>query len=175
MLGEFGDDPNRYTTAKSRENHAGTPPLTVPSGKEHPVPARHVRNRRLYDAIDQWASRALTQVSAPAPSMTSTAPPETGTARHYAPWATASSASCTAAFATGPPTANTQPGPTANETPPSRLHDNWQSWDVWNRTDSIRGTWIQEPVIAELTYRFRWPSCEESAIRYVPSAERSQQ
>ena len=28
VLGEFGDDPNRYTTAKSRKNYAGTSPLT---------------------------------------------------------------------------------------------------------------------------------------------------
>ena len=31
VLGEFGDDPNRYTTAKSRKNYAGTSPLTVAS------------------------------------------------------------------------------------------------------------------------------------------------
>ena len=59
VLGEFGDDPNRYTTAKSRKNYAGTSPLTVASGKKHAVLARHVRNRRLYDAIDQWAFCAL--------------------------------------------------------------------------------------------------------------------
>src|ERR1700752_2455324 len=55
VLGEFGDDPNRYTTAKSRKNYAGTSPLTVASGKKRAVLARHVRNRRLYNAIDQWA------------------------------------------------------------------------------------------------------------------------
>ena len=60
MLGEFGDDPNRYTSAKSRRNYAGTSPLTVASGKKRAVLARHVRNRRLYDAIDQWAFCALT-------------------------------------------------------------------------------------------------------------------
>ena len=60
VLGEFGDDPNRYTTAKSRKNYAGTSPLTVASGKKHAVLARHVRNRRLYDAIDHWALCALT-------------------------------------------------------------------------------------------------------------------
>ena len=60
VLGEFGDDPNRYTDAKSRRNYAGTSPLTVASGKKRAVPARHVRNRRLYDAIDQWALCALT-------------------------------------------------------------------------------------------------------------------
>jgi len=59
VLGEFGDDPNRYTTAKSRKNYAGTSPLTVASGKKRAVVARHVRNRRLYDAIDQWAFCAL--------------------------------------------------------------------------------------------------------------------
>jgi transposase len=59
LLGEFGDDPNRYTDAKSRKNYAGTSPLTVASGKKRAVLARHVRNRRLYDAIDQWAFAAL--------------------------------------------------------------------------------------------------------------------
>lgn len=59
VLGEFGDDPNRYTDPKSRKNYAGTSPLTVASGKKHAVLARHVRNNRLYDAIDQWAFCAL--------------------------------------------------------------------------------------------------------------------
>ena len=59
VLGEFGDDPNRYTDAKCRKNYAGTSPLTVASGKKRAVLARHVRNRRLYDAIDQWAFAAL--------------------------------------------------------------------------------------------------------------------
>ena len=59
VLGEFGDDPNRYTDAKSRKNYAGTSPLTIASGKKRAVLARHVRNRRLYDAIDQWAFSAL--------------------------------------------------------------------------------------------------------------------
>ena len=58
-LGEFGDDPNRYADAKSRKNYAGTSPLTVASGRKRAVLARHVRNRRLYDAIDQWAFCAL--------------------------------------------------------------------------------------------------------------------
>ena len=59
VLGEFGDDPNRYTDPKSRKNYAGTSPLTVASGKKHAVLARHVRNRRLYDAIDRWAFCAI--------------------------------------------------------------------------------------------------------------------
>jgi transposase len=59
VLGEFGDDPDRYATAKSRKNYAGTSPLTVASGRKRAVLARHVRNRRLYDAIDHWAFCAL--------------------------------------------------------------------------------------------------------------------
>src|ERR1700759_2121718 len=59
VLGEFGDDPNRYTSPKSRKNYAGTSTLTIASGKKHAVLARHVRNRRLYDAIDAWAFCAL--------------------------------------------------------------------------------------------------------------------
>jgi transposase len=59
-LGEFGDDPNRYANSKSRRNYAGTSPLTVASGKKKAVLARHVRNRRLYDALDLAAFCSLT-------------------------------------------------------------------------------------------------------------------
>jgi transposase len=59
VLGEFGDAPDRYTTAKSRKNYAGTSPLTIASGRKRAVLARHIRNRRLYDAIDQWAFCSL--------------------------------------------------------------------------------------------------------------------
>lgn len=59
VLGEFGDAPDRYATAKSRKSYAGTSPLTVASGKKRAVLARHVRNRRLYAAIDMWAFCAL--------------------------------------------------------------------------------------------------------------------
>jgi hypothetical protein len=61
VLGEFGDDPDRYAITKSRRNYAGTSPLTVASGRQRAVLARHVRNRRLYDAIDQWAFCAITR------------------------------------------------------------------------------------------------------------------
>jgi nitroreductase len=60
-LGEFGDDPNRYANPKARKNYAGTSPRTIASGKKKAVLARHVRNRRLYDALDQTAFCALTQ------------------------------------------------------------------------------------------------------------------
>jgi transposase len=58
-LGEFGDDPDRYANPKCRKNYAGTSPRTVASGKKRAVLARHIRNRRLYDAIDHWAFCSL--------------------------------------------------------------------------------------------------------------------
>ncbi|OLT41145.1 hypothetical protein BJF86_16225 [Serinicoccus sp. CNJ-927] len=59
MLGELGDDPERFADAKSRRNYAGTSPLTKASGKKKIVLARYIRNKRLYDAIDQWAFCSL--------------------------------------------------------------------------------------------------------------------
>ena len=41
VLGEFGDDPNRYADAKSRKNYAGTSPITRASGTRRVVLARH--------------------------------------------------------------------------------------------------------------------------------------
>ena len=61
VLGEFGDDPNRYADAKSSRNYAGTSPITRASGTKRVVLARYVRNRRLYDAIDQWAFCAISR------------------------------------------------------------------------------------------------------------------
>ena len=59
VLGEFGDDPERYESAKSRRNYAGTSPLTVASGRKRTVRMRYIRNRRLSDAIQQWALCSL--------------------------------------------------------------------------------------------------------------------
>jgi len=59
VLGEFGDDPNRYADAKSRKNYAGTSPITKASGKSRVVLARYARNRRLADACYRWAFSAL--------------------------------------------------------------------------------------------------------------------
>jgi transposase len=59
VLGEFGDDPNRYQDARSRKNYAGTSPLTKASGKKKTVVARFVRNRFLADACYQWAFCAM--------------------------------------------------------------------------------------------------------------------
>ena len=59
VLGEFGDDPNRYTSAKARKNYAGTPPVTHQSGKLRLVTARTARNQRLADSCYRWAFCSL--------------------------------------------------------------------------------------------------------------------
>jgi transposase len=59
VLGEFGDEPNRYATAKSRKNYAGTSPITRASGTKRAVLARHVRNQRLADALYLWAFASI--------------------------------------------------------------------------------------------------------------------
>lgn len=59
VLGEFGDDPSRYADARARKNYAGTAPITRASGKKKVVLARYVRNRRLADALQQWAFCSL--------------------------------------------------------------------------------------------------------------------
>jgi len=63
VLGEFGDEPNRYATAKCRKNYAGTSPITRASGTKRVVLARHVRNQRLADAVYLWAFAALHRVT----------------------------------------------------------------------------------------------------------------
>jgi hypothetical protein len=60
VLAEFGDDPTRYANGRARKNYAGTSPITRASGKKTVVLARYARNRRLGDAIHQWAFCALT-------------------------------------------------------------------------------------------------------------------
>ena len=59
VLGEFGDDPDRYAHAKARKNYAGTAPITRQSGKRRTVLARFVRNRRLADPLMWWAFCSL--------------------------------------------------------------------------------------------------------------------
>lgn len=59
VLGEFGDDPNRYLDARARRNYAGTSPITRASGKHKVITARFVRNHRLADACDRWAFTSL--------------------------------------------------------------------------------------------------------------------
>jgi len=60
VLGEFGDDRTRFASPKSRKNYAGTSPITKASGRSRIVLARYARNRRLADALEQWAFCSLT-------------------------------------------------------------------------------------------------------------------
>lgn len=59
VLGEFGDDPNRYADARGRKAYAGTAPITRASGRSRVVLARVARNRRLADACERWAFSSL--------------------------------------------------------------------------------------------------------------------
>jgi transposase len=58
-LGESGDDPHRYASAKARKNCAATSPVTRQSGKKKIVMARFIRNDRLADALHGQAQSAL--------------------------------------------------------------------------------------------------------------------
>lgn len=59
VLGEFGDDPNRFTDIRGRKAYAGTAPITKASGRSLVVLARVARNRRLADALEWWAFCSL--------------------------------------------------------------------------------------------------------------------
>jgi transposase len=59
VLAEFGDDPDRYATAKARKNYAATSPITRASGKKKLVAARYIHNDRLIDALMTQAFAAL--------------------------------------------------------------------------------------------------------------------
>jgi transposase len=59
VLGEFGDDPHRYVSAKARKNYGATSPITRASGKKKIVAARFIHNDRLLDALMTWAFASL--------------------------------------------------------------------------------------------------------------------
>lgn len=59
VIGEFGDDPNRYLDAKGRRAYSGMAPITRASGTRHVVLARYARNRPLADACYLWAFSSL--------------------------------------------------------------------------------------------------------------------
>ena len=59
VLAEFGDEHDRYASAKARKNYAGTSPITRASGKKRTVAARFVHNDRLIDALMNQAFSSL--------------------------------------------------------------------------------------------------------------------
>ena len=58
QLGEFGDHPHRYASAKARKNYASTSPVTRQSGKKKIVMARFTGNDRLADALHRSRRKA---------------------------------------------------------------------------------------------------------------------
>jgi len=111
VLGEFGDDPDRYVSGKARKNYAGTSPLTRASGKKKVVAARFIRNDRLIDALMAQALSAAAR-PAPGPSTTPSAPAAPSTTLPCASSPTGSSASSTAASKPAPSTTRQPPGRT---------------------------------------------------------------
>jgi transposase len=59
ILGEFGDEPGRYSDAKAFRNYAATSPITRQSGNWRSVESRWIRNKRLADATLQAAGKAI--------------------------------------------------------------------------------------------------------------------
>jgi hypothetical protein len=131
VLAEFGDDPHRYATPKARKNYAGTAPITRASGTRRVVLARVATNERLRDALHLQAFAALSTSPRPAPPTTMpAAPTDIATTKRCAPSATASSASCTAAYATAPPTTKQPPGPATSRHRTKPPLDELEPWDV---------------------------------------------
>jgi transposase len=114
ILGEFGDDPDRYADAKSRKNYAGTSPITKASGTKKVVLARYARNRRLGDALQQWVSAHCADHQEPRPTTTSSEIARSATRPPSDSSPTASSASSTAVSRPTPPTRGA-----------TRLHSIW--------------------------------------------------
>ncbi len=116
VLGEFGDDPERYAT-EARKNYAATSPITRASGKKKVVAARFVHNDRLVDALNSQAFSAL-QASPGACAYYDqqrdrglvTVPP-------CGSWRTGSSASCPGASRTTPAMTKRPPGSHQTEKP----------------------------------------------------------
>lgn len=61
VLGELGDDPDRFSDASGLRGFAGTAPITRASGRSRVVSARRICNRRLGDACHWWAFAAITK------------------------------------------------------------------------------------------------------------------
>jgi hypothetical protein len=127
VLGEFGDDPDRYADAKARKNYAGTAPITRASGKRRTVLARFVGNRRLADPLVWWAFCSLTCSPGARACYDRHRAAGLPISRPCAPWPTDGSASCTAACATEPATTSSPPGLHPNST----LLDTYRPWDVY--------------------------------------------
>jgi transposase len=61
VLGELGDDPDRFADVRGVRSFAGTAPITRASGRSRVVSSRRVCNRRLGNPCHWWAFAALTK------------------------------------------------------------------------------------------------------------------
>ena len=59
VLGDFGDDPQRFASSRARKNYSGQSPITRASGEKSVVLARYATNRRLGVALHLQAYGAL--------------------------------------------------------------------------------------------------------------------
>jgi len=112
QLGEFGDDPHRYASAKARKNYAATSPVTRQSGKKKIVMARFTRNDRLTDAVHRQAQSALRASPGARAFYDEHATAAWTTTPRCGPCPTGWSASCTAASRPAPSTTRPPPGHT---------------------------------------------------------------
>ena len=120
VLGEFGDDPNRFTYAKCRKNYAGTSPVTIASGRKHAVMAR-TRAQPAALLLDRWAFATLKCSPGARAFYDQHRAARDTHHQSCAPWLTASSASCMVACATTPSTTKTPPGLTEHQPPQLQL------------------------------------------------------
>ncbi len=127
VLGEFGDDPDRYRSDKGRKALAGTAPITRSSGLRITVVARAACNQRLVDACYLWASRRFRPHPAPGAAMAPTEPAAKPITRRCAPWGIGWSGSCMAAWPAGSPTRSRSPDRqrTSRQLQPEVGHQQW--------------------------------------------------
>lgn len=126
VLGEFGADPTRFATAKSRKTMAAAHPSPRPRGARWSCwPAT--------PATAAWPMPWSSGPSAPSPdhlapaaTTTSSGPATRPTAKHCASSPTAGSGSSTPAWTAACSMTNTSPGATSNPQPLDKLH----TWDV---------------------------------------------
>jgi transposase len=114
LLGEFGDDPVRYATAKGRKAYAGTAPITRASGTRTIVSARVARTTGWPTPARCGRSPRSAPPRERGPAITGTAPSATATSRRCGRWAIGWSASCTAAWPATSSTTSRLPGPNAS-------------------------------------------------------------
>ena len=97
VLGEFGDDPTRFSDAASRCAYAGSAPITRASGKARVVLVRRARNNGSPTPAAGGRSWPPSTHPAPPPTTSAAAPRVTGTKPRCAGWPTNCSASSTTA------------------------------------------------------------------------------